>query len=103
MGQAAVVPESVRCPRCRASVAVVYVGNERVLIEDYEIEFPRTICPRCLRRKTRPPCERCGGTGYVGEVTPYYAIAIDEHGRARRWSRRQPRIRGEGLYHEHRC
>lgn len=92
-----------RCARCDELVIVVDVRGTEVIVDADELEAPPLRCPQCGGRRRAEPCSRCDGTGTVGEPIPVQAIAINEFGLARRWTRHRPRHGGEALYREHVC
>jgi hypothetical protein len=96
---------------CGSVILVVELGREVVIAEAFEWE-PRARCYVCAtiaaRGQTRRNCDRCGGSGYVGERRPPgRALAIDvawsDEGHVPLGAPRPPRRRGEALYALHAC
>lgn len=95
------------CPLCHAAVLIVLVGDEPVPVELGEV-LPSHRCPECADiegrgHSRRSHCYRCQNTGWLGNATPPYAVAVAEDGSAREWERGTPLRRGEGLYLPHVC
>lgn len=98
-------------------IAVVYRDTRRqrgervVMADPYEWE-PRARCYVCQKQATRgmkrARCDRCDGTGYVGEHRPpgkmlAWDVAWSDEGHVRIVGERTERRRGEAFYRLHVC
>lgn len=100
------------CATCGEPVLTVELPRGRVVqAEPYEWE-PRAACYVCqtiaARGQQRRNCQRCDGSGYVGENRPpgkmlAVDIAWSDEGHVRMLAPSSPRRRGEGLYVIHAC
>jgi hypothetical protein len=118
VGQAAVAPEPTRAPclTCGEFVLVACLTDGEglpigpvVVASAWEWE-PRARCYVCAqvetRGKKRERCDRCAGTGYVGEVRPKETmLAVDvawsDGGHVRLVTPAMCRRKGEALYALH--
>lgn len=99
------------CPDCLGPVLIALLGEHVVVAEPHEWE-PRARCYVCstiaARGQRRSNCDRCGGSGYVGERRPAgRMLAVDvawsDEGHVRLVGPRTTRKRGEALYALHAC
>lgn len=98
-------------------VAVIFRDPRRrlgplIFVADLPEWEPRAACYVCSRQsmqgKKRSNCDRCGGSGYVGESRPPgemlgWDVAWSDEGHVRLVGERTRRRRGEALYRRHAC
>lgn len=95
------------CRACHEPVLVAELEDgrdvalePRELLAEHRCPLCRQIAAKNHRRTGR--CLRCGGSGYLGESLPDFAVALDADGiaRPRIAAQRRP---GEALHRPHRC